>query len=99
LGQVYRRAGKLSDAAAQYEKALSLDPAGVLYHLELAQVYLDQNRLTDALGQALAAAGAAPRSSEVHTILGLVYAHMENREQATREYREAFSLSPDNALA
>ena len=32
-------------------------------------------------------------------MLGLIYDRMENREQALRAYRDALSLSPENALA
>src|SRR5439155_26214047 len=99
LGQAYRFQGRLRDAAREYEAALSLSPRSGLYHLEVARVYLDLNDLPKALSHALTSVYLLPGSSEAHAILGLVYDRQENGEQAVREYLEAITLAPHNALA
>jgi tetratricopeptide (TPR) repeat protein len=111
LGRVYWRARRvkgiarkhrLKMAEEQYRGALRQEPEGpqsLPYHVELAQVYLDENDLPDALTQGLDAVKVAPGSSEAHAVLGLIYDRRSSLEQAVREYREALSLSPDNSLA
>jgi tetratricopeptide (TPR) repeat protein len=99
LGEVDFQAGMLKEAEREYGAALALAPGAPGYELALARVYLEENDLPDALWHGLRGVNAAPQSHEAHALLGLVYQRRSDTEQAEREYREALSLYPDDALA
>lgn len=99
LGAVYYQQGRYTDAEAQYREALKLKPNSALYCAELARALLDNNRLSAAIAAGQKAVQLAPGVAAYHATLGLCYDFSGLGSQAEREFREALSLDPRNALA
>lgn len=66
--------GKVDEAIAAYEQALTLVPKAAEIHAELAGLYARQNKATESLREGQAALAIDPDNREAHRILGLVQA-------------------------
>jgi len=99
----------LPSAAAEFERAVLLDPGFARAHAELANTYVSMflRRLIpydDALSRAQAAASRAlaldPQLSVAHVAQGVVYLQLGGSvARAVPELRQAIELDPSNALA
>lgn len=61
-------------AIAAYKRAMALDPEAASIGGELANLYMRQNRMTDAIATAEQALKIVPDNREAHRVLGTVYA-------------------------
>jgi tetratricopeptide (TPR) repeat protein len=66
--------GKVDDAIAAYQQALTLVPKAAEIHAELAGLYARQNKAAESLREGQAALALDPSNREAHRILGLVQA-------------------------
>ena len=66
--------GKVDEAIAAYQQALTLVPKAAEIHAELAGLYARQNKATESLREGQAAIAIDPANREAHRILGLVQA-------------------------
>jgi tetratricopeptide (TPR) repeat protein len=69
-------------AIAAYRRAMSLDPAAAEIPAALADLFLRQNRATDAVAMAEAALKLVPGHREAHRVLGTIYASRAGDAQA-----------------
>ena len=69
LAKVHQRSGRLEDAFATYRRAVSLAPAGNLARFELATLYWNRDRDTDARPLFLAIVAETPRHPKYETAL------------------------------
>lgn len=99
LGAVYYDQGKFTDAARQYQAAIERKPRSAQYQAELARTMIDNNRLDAAITAAEAAVRLAPNVGQYHATLGMAYEFSGMSSRAEREYRDALTREPQNALA
>lgn len=101
LGYLLNAAGRTSEAIAQYETALRLDPAYIDAHDNLGSALRDiPGRLADAIAQFQAALRLKSDYPEVHWNLGNAWLKMPGRlNDAVAEYQQALRLNPDFAEA
>lgn len=73
-------------AVAAYKRAMGLDPKSGTIVAELADLYIRQNRVSDALATAEEALKVEPSNREAHRVLGTAYATMATspRERGSR---------------
>lgn len=89
-----RKAGKLDEAAAGYEKALAADPANLDLHVELGDVYFAQKRYGDAARLFAASVMRDPGYALGWYDLAHAHARAGNHSDAVRAYREYMKLRP-----
>ncbi|HEY6332865.1 MAG TPA: FG-GAP-like repeat-containing protein [Blastocatellia bacterium] len=87
---------KFQDAAAAFRRALKLDPALSLAHLNLCIALFNVPDLPGALAEAKIAAAQLPNMPQPHYMLGLI-ARTENRsDEATSEFKKVLAIDPDD---
>lgn len=97
LGNLRLRQGRVTEAVADYERAIRLDPRFAAAYINLADAWRQQEREPEAekvLRQGLA---VMPRDAELHHALGLVLVRRHENDAALGEFIEAARLAPDNA--
>ncbi len=100
LGQALRERGQLEEAAANYQRALALAPAGspayqaVIYN-SLGLVVTRQGRGDVAIAHFVAAARLNPQFAEAQSNLGNALAASNRLSEAVEHYRAAVSIKPD----
>jgi tetratricopeptide (TPR) repeat protein len=68
-------------AIAAYKRAMTLDPRAADVVSELADLYMRQNRVSEATATAEQALKIAPSNREAHRVLGTIYASMASPSQ------------------
>lgn len=81
--------GELDAAIAAYRRAMTLDPAAAAIPAALAELFLDENRNTDAQAAAEQALKIAADNKQANRVLGQVYAALASSAQDTRAGRTA----------
>jgi tetratricopeptide (TPR) repeat protein len=78
-------------AVAAYKRAMALDPQAAEIVSELADLFMRQNRMPEALATAEQALKIAPSNRQAHRVLGTIYATMATAtpSQGQRTTREA----------
>ena len=99
LAIVLNRAGRLTEAVAEYRRALDRHPnhAGALNNLGVALA--QQGRPDEATRQFERLVAIDPENADAHTNLGALLLSQGARERAAREFRAALQVSPNHALA
>lgn len=97
LGAHHASQGRYDEAAAAYERALTLDRRFVAAYVNLAD--LQRARLGEDEAERILRRGlaAAPNSADLHHALGLALVRKGERGSALVELTEAAKLAPDNA--
>jgi len=68
--------GQLNEAINEYKKALELDPNNSLIYSEMAETYLQAQRVQLAVSTAQSAVKADPGNIDAHKILASVYTNL-----------------------
>ncbi len=84
---------QIQDAGPLLERALKLDPALGLGHLDMGIVYAQAGRNEDALQELTAAAKLMPDDVNVHWRLGRLYRAMGKMDEAKAEFDKASKLN------
>lgn len=74
--------GHAGQAIDEYKKALELDPSNSLIFSEMAESYLKNNRIREAVDTASQAIKADPNNIEAHRLLSSIYIQMIGRATA-----------------
>jgi tetratricopeptide (TPR) repeat protein len=92
------KVGKASEARAEFETAIDLDPTDPDTHATLGAVGLIENNLEDAVAEFRNAIGLDPSSALPHLMLGgALHAQDKSKEkEANDEFDTAFQLEPRN---
>jgi tetratricopeptide (TPR) repeat protein len=100
LGDVDMRMSHPEAALPLLKKAIQIDPAIELSHLDLGILDADAGNRDEALRELKIAARLAPEDVNVHWRLGRLYMAMGNREEAKAEMEKARTLikTVDDAL-
>jgi eukaryotic-like serine/threonine-protein kinase len=99
LGQSQLGAGDTAGAAANFKKAVELDPKNVNAVIGMGDIALRQGLFGDAIAHLKKAARMSPRSSTVFTLLGEAYLNSGQNAIAADNFKKALQLDPDNARA
>ena len=99
LGEAYRLAGRLDDAAACYEATLALKPDHAGARNNLANILLEDGRFEDALGHYRQLATQLPERADVHYNLANALHRSTRPREAGTAYREALAHDPNHVGA
>ena len=82
-------------AIAAYKRAMELDPTAADIPAELAGLYLQQNKIQEAMAAAELSLKVGPDNTEGHRVLGIVYAAMSDTGSDTRPRGNAADKSAE----
>jgi tetratricopeptide (TPR) repeat protein len=103
--------GQMNGAIEEYKKALELDPDNSMIYSEMAEMYLKNNRIREAVDTAERAIKADPDNLEAHRLLSSVYVQIIGRanvqqppsvdtiNNAIREFEEIVRIDPSERQA
>jgi tetratricopeptide (TPR) repeat protein len=91
-------AKKYDEAVPFYQKAIQLDPKGLMSYMQLGRVYELQGKTDDALGIYQKALTVAPDSPGIIGAIGNVYLSKNDLQSAQKYYEKANTLAPHDAL-
>ena len=94
LGNVYQQQGRLEEAAAQFRRAVDVDPEFANAHNSLGIVYLAQNKPDLAVTSFEAASRLTPTVAVVQRNLGIAYFRAGKRPEARAALERALKLQP-----
>ena len=92
-------AGRYSDAAQAFQKAVETDPQDAGAHINLGSALVQQQRFKEALTHFQAAAALEPANVTVHFNLGTLHAHLGDDQTAQMHMQKAVAAQPDDAGA
>jgi len=95
LGHVLQLSGRYAEAAAEYEKALSLEPDAAMPTLELAQTLELIENESHAIPLLKKLLVARPGCPDVCLKLAELYSQAGHDQQARNHYEQALSLHPE----
>jgi len=95
-GQTYFALGEYEQAAARYEKSLTIDRQYVQTYLLLGELSMRQKDWDRALEVYQQALEIAPQSVDLYSALGYVYTQKKDLEAALQAYQQAVKLQPKN---
>ena len=102
LGNTLKLSGRLPEAAVQYAHAATMvDQKGTKAAAmwgNLGAVYMEQDRLAEALEAYQNATLASPDYAPAYANMGRIYEDQGMLEQARQHYRQAYTLEPTDAL-
>jgi Flp pilus assembly protein TadD len=93
------RAGRDSEALAEYQEALRLDPKHYDAHMNLAALLSRIGRDNDAMQHIAIAAKLRPKSAEPHVYLALMNANEGHLDEAIAEANDALAIDAASANA
>jgi len=99
LGLVFARTGRAEQAAAEYERALALDPYAVDPRINLAVLLVRQDKLERAEHELAEALRVEPGNATAHANMGVVLARRGRIDRAVAEFQEALRLDPSQPQA
>jgi tetratricopeptide (TPR) repeat protein len=99
LGLAYHRAGQPADAAAAYQRALTLDRDLVEAHYNLGCLWLEQNKPDAARTEFTAYTLRRSNAPEGWLKLGLAQLRVHELAAAEKSFSAALNLNPNNAEA
>src|SRR6185436_19897312 len=99
LGAQQLGAGDTANAAANFKKALELDPKSAAATIGMGEIALRQGLFGDAIAHLQKAARLAPRNARVLVLTGEAYLALGRNQEAATSFKKALQLDPDNARA
>lgn len=95
--QCLRALGRYQECESKCAELLEIDPLFAEYHLELARVYLEQNKTSAALRAIARAEALDGFIPELFALKGFAFLQEEDLVQAAQAYGRAVALKPDDA--
>jgi tetratricopeptide (TPR) repeat protein len=95
LGWLLSEAGRLEDAAGEYETLVAMAPESAEARNGLGGILRRLGRYTEALEQLQAALQISPGDAETHVELGMTHLGMGARVDALRSLKQAVDLEPE----
>jgi eukaryotic-like serine/threonine-protein kinase len=99
LGAQQLASGDTANAAANFKKALELDPRSASATIGMGEIALRQGLFGDAVAHLQKASRLAPRSARVHVLIGEAHLALGRNGDAATSFKKALQLDPDNARA
>jgi predicted O-linked N-acetylglucosamine transferase (SPINDLY family) len=94
----HHRAGRVANAAADYERAAAADPSRADVNLNLGNCYIALGRTTDAESRWRRAIELDPRMALAHANLGTLLCDRERLDDGIASYKRALAIDDRNAL-
>jgi tetratricopeptide (TPR) repeat protein len=94
-GQDYEASGKLEQAAAEYERAIELNPREESYYFEAAHAYLLLQRFDPAVRILERGTKAFPKNAQLELALGVGYYGQRRFTEATGAFLRTIDLAPE----
>lgn len=98
LGKVYDASGNSSLSIEEYKKAISIDKTIPDLYLELANIYIRQEKLDDAAELLNTGSRVLPETPKISMSLAQVYELAHKYTQAINTYEELLSRYQDNQI-
>ncbi len=89
----------LAEDIVGYERVIASSPASVALHDDVAQLYLEVGRASDAVAHFAVSAKLEPESAAAHFNLGTALAVAGRLDEAMGQLRQALQIKPDYARA
>ena len=99
LAQAYQGLGDTANAVKAYSNSLKVDNTQSEVHINLANLYIDQKKYTEAQASLKAASYADPSDPVPHYTLGLLLQQLEKPKEAESEFRQTIRLAPTDGNA
>jgi Flp pilus assembly protein TadD len=99
LAQAYQKLGKNEEAVKAYVISLKLNNTQSTVHTNLANLYIDQKKFTEAQASLKAASRADSSDPVPHYTLGLLLQQLEKPKEAEAEFRQTVRLAPNDGNA
>jgi tetratricopeptide (TPR) repeat protein len=99
LGNAWKAAGRLDDAAGEFAEALRLKPDLPEADNNLGNILWQQGRAGEALALYRRALGLRPRYAEADNNLGVAATALGQRDEAVADFNRALAIDPDYAEA
>jgi tetratricopeptide (TPR) repeat protein len=93
------KSSRATEAIAEYEAAIALQPDLAQGHLELGQALMRSGRFADAISQLKIAVQLQPRLAQAHHSLATAFAAQGQWSEAIQCYRDTLKINPDNISA
>jgi tetratricopeptide (TPR) repeat protein len=94
LGFALEKAGRKTEAMAEYREAMKIDPESIEAHNNLANLLTDTGHLDEALTEYQAALRLDPKYAAAHNNLGTVLVEQGRLTEAMEQYAAAARLDP-----
>ena len=94
-GRDYETSGQLGQAAAEYERAIELNPREEQYYFEAAHAYLLLQRFDPAARILERGSKTFPKSAQLELALGVAYYGQRRFAEATRAFLRTIDLVPE----
>lgn len=98
-GQVLAHSGKLDEALAEFEQALTADPYNIQALYGRALIYQGRGQHQQAIDDFTAASGLAPQKAEPLVGRATSYLALDKAKQAATDLDEAVQTDPNNVAA
>jgi len=99
LGVALASQGRTSEAIAEYEEALGIDPQNAMVRSNLGAALAKQERIDEAIEQCQKALVVQPGYAEAHNNLGIALAKRGRIGEAIEHFELAIRIQPDNVGA
>ncbi len=96
-GEQYLQQNKLSEAVAEFQMAIQLDPGSVEGHFRLGNAYYQQGQLDKAAEEFQKTLELDSKNVDARSNLGAVYYERGDFARAATEFKQASSLQPEDA--
>ena len=83
-------------ALKKYEEAISINPQMPNAYILIANIYVEQSKLKEAVELYEKAAELKPDDAKTYTFIGNTYFMMDNLEKAILTYRKAINIDSNN---
>lgn len=97
LGDLYARAGLLSEAILEYRQSIEIDPSNAVRHFKLGLAYQSVRQFEAALASYKEAARLEPNSAWAHAAVSIVHAKMGQQSAAFDSYQTVKELDDEMA--
>jgi tetratricopeptide (TPR) repeat protein len=97
LGNFYSQQGKMSDALAQYQKSVDLNPRYARARNNLGIALAQLGHVDEGMAQFRAALEISPDDFDAHSNLGEAFSKKGEWDEAILEYQKALAINPDDA--
>jgi len=94
LGFAFQKKEMLTEALAEYRKAIAINPNSIETHVSLGAVYEKKGMLDKAIAEYRKALNLNPEVVEAYNNLGVVYEKKGMLDKAIAQYRKAVAINP-----